>query len=59
MRTLKIIISTPDRFKTGEFKELNRFSVDYDDSVTIDFNMLLCAFDILYPINKIVEFKIF
>lgn len=58
MKKLKIVISIPDKFKVGEFKELNRYSIDFDSSVSIDFNMLLKAFDILYPSNKIVEFKI-
>ena len=59
MKTLKIVISRPDKFKAGEFKELYRFSVDYDESVHIDFNLLLQAFKILYPVDHIVEFKIF
>lgn len=44
MRTLKIVISVPDHFKAGDYKELNRFTVDFDDSVNIDFNLLLRAF---------------
>lgn len=58
MKILKIRILQPDKFKVGEFKEIGRFSVDYDDNVSIDFNLLLKSFDILYPSNKIVEFKI-
>lgn len=58
MNILKIRILQPDKFKAGEFKEIGRFSVNCDDNVCIDFNLLLKSFDILYPSNKIVEFKI-
>ena len=48
MKILRIIISRPDKFNAGEFKEIHRFSVDFDNDVSIDFNLLLKAFNILY-----------
>lgn len=54
-KMLKICVRVPQSC-SDKYKELFRSTIEFNDSLSLDFNTLIKAFDMLFPTNKIVEF---
>lgn len=57
-KAIRISVSKLDPFKSGDFKELFRQTVDWPSDLSFDYNMMEKALQILFP-GSVVEFKIF
>ena len=57
-KAIKISVSKLDPYKSADFKELFRQTVDWPSDLSFDYNMMEKALQILFP-GSVVEFKIF
>lgn len=53
-KRLKISVSVPDKVHTGKLRELFRNTIECDSAVSVSFQKLIDAFEILYPYNDLI-----
>lgn len=46
---LRITVQRPDKYKSGQFKEIFRTCLEYDENVTIPFSRLYDGLKLLFP----------
>ena len=54
MVQLRINLLRPDRIKTGEYKEIYRNTLEFNESVTIPYELLVNSLKILYPFTDLI-----